>query len=126
LAFAVFAGPYDTWWEARSITASGEARELPSVGAGGGRRARRQLDDQCRQTRIASDAANVAATALLTPPLAAPTLRLMGVLMLPPLGQPPIDEYLDLRISQELSLQIRVDVGMTPGHDEQKTRHEEL
>jgi hypothetical protein len=40
-----------------------------------------------------------------------------------PLGHPPIDEHLDLRISPELSLQIRVDVGMTSGHDEQIIRH---
>jgi hypothetical protein len=94
-----------------------------SVRAGGRRRAGRQLDDQCRQAWIASDAQDVAVLASLPPPLAAPTLRLVRILGPSPLGHPPIDEHLDLRISQELSLQIGVDVGMTSGHDEQITRH---
>jgi hypothetical protein len=89
-----------------------------SVRAGGRRRARRQLDDQCRQAWIASDAQDVAILASLTPPLAAPTLGFVRVLPLTPLGHPPIDKHLDLRISLELSLQIRVDVGVTLGHDE--------
>jgi hypothetical protein len=46
-----------------------------------------------------------------------------GVQALTPFGQPAIDEHLDLRISEELSLQIRVDVGTIPGHDEQLARH---
>jgi hypothetical protein len=96
---------------------------MGSAGVGGRRRAGRELDDQGRQVRIASDAANVAALASLTPPLAAPTLRLVRALGPSSLGHPPIDEDLDIRISQELSLQVRVDVGMTSGHDEQITRH---
>ena len=99
---------------------------MSSVGAGGGYRARRQLDDQCRQAWIASDAEDVAVLASLAPPLAAPTLRFVRVLAPPPLGQPPIDEHVDVRISQELSPQIFVDLGMTSGHDEQIARHEEL
>jgi hypothetical protein len=91
--------------------------------AGGRRRAGRQLDDQCRQVWIASDAADVAALASLTTPLAAPTLGLVRVLGPSPLGHPSIDEHLDLRISQELPLQIRENVGMTGGHDEQITQH---
>jgi hypothetical protein len=65
----------------------------------------------------------VATLASLTPPLAAPTLRLVRVLGPSPLGHPPIDEQLDLRISQKLPLQIREDVGTTVGHDEEITRH---
>jgi hypothetical protein len=65
----------------------------------------------------------VAVLASLTPPLAAPTLGFVRVLPLTPLGHSPIDKHLDLRISQELSLQVRVDVGVTSGHDEQITRH---
>lgn len=61
--------------------------------------------------------------ASLTPPLAAPTLGLVRVWPLTPLGHSPIDKHLDLRISQELALQIRVDVGVTSGHDEQISRH---
>jgi hypothetical protein len=94
-----------------------------SVRAGGRRRPGRQLDDQGRQAWIASDAEDVAALASLSPPIAAPALGLVSVLAPAPLGQPPIDEDLDVRISHELSLQIRVHLGMTAGHDEQITRH---
>jgi hypothetical protein len=96
---------------------------MGSASVGGGRRAGRQLDDQCRQVRIASDAADAAALASPTPPLAAPTLGLVRAPGPSSLGHPPIDDDLDIRISQELSLQIRVDVGMTSGDDEQITRH---
>jgi len=65
----------------------------------------------------------VAILASLTPPLAAPTLGFVRVWPLTPFGHSPIDKHLDLRISQELALQIRVDVGVTSGHDEQITRH---
>ncbi|HSE04109.1 MAG TPA: hypothetical protein VLK35_08165 [Methylomirabilota bacterium] len=103
---------------------AGRTRTRGSASAGGGRRrAGRQLDDQGRQAWIAPDAADVAPRAPLSSPIAAATLGFVRVLAPAPFGQAPIDEDLDVRISHELSLQIRVHFGMTTGHDEQITRH---
>jgi len=93
------------------------------VGIGGRRRAWCQLDDQCRHAWIASDAADRATATSLPASVTASTIWIMGLSALPPFGQPPVDEYLNLGISQELALQIRIDLGAPTGHDEQIARH---
>jgi hypothetical protein len=47
----------------------------------------------------------------------------MGLLVFTPVGPAPVDEDLDVRVSPELPVQICVNVGTIPGHDEQIARH---